>query len=319
MRPAFIGGCIMRRLPVFAAAVVFAVSLMPAVFAQAGGARGVVDRKLQGVQDYNQSIEDAINGKDDNKISQQPAQAAPAAVKTGWITRKSRDGKKDVRLYFAEPAGLSKTKPAPGLLVLQEWWGVNDDIQERTRDFAAKGFYAVAPDLYDGKVTDNPDEAAKLKDAMKDADAMTDMKTGLDLFDEEAHNGVLDAKHVGVVGWCMGGQQALLLSIADGRVKATGIFYGPLVTDSSKLRVLSGPIFGVFGNDDKNPSPDDVKKFKDALPPQVKKDLTIYQYDGVGHAFASKSAAKMGAYNEEKAKDAFAKLDAWLDAKLPRK
>ena len=172
--------------------------------------------------------------------------------------------------------------------------------------------------MYYGKVTDDPSEAPKLKGSMTDADALTAMKTGLDLFEEEGKNGVLDVKRVGAVGWCMGGQQSLLLSIADPRVKATALFYGPLVTDAAKLKNLQGPVLGIFGNDDKTPSPEDVKKFKEALDAAGKKDVTIYQYDGVGHAFASKSAAKMGAYNEEKAKDAFAKLNTWLDQKLPR-
>jgi carboxymethylenebutenolidase len=202
---------------------------------------------------------------------------------------------------------------------LQEWWGVNDDMQQRTRDFAAKGFYAVAPDLYNGKVTDNADEAKKLKDAMTDSAALGAMKTGLDLLQEEQTNGVLDAKRVGVVGWCMGGQQALLLSLADPRIKATAIFYGPLVTDAAKLKALQGPVLGIFGNDDKAPSPADVSAFKDALKAAGKTDVTIVPYEGVGHAFASKAAEKSGAYNEAKAKDAFDKLYAWLDAKLPRK
>ena len=153
---------------------------------------------------------------------------------------------------------------------------------------------------------------------MTDAYALTAMKTGLDLLQEEEGNGVVDAKRVGSLGWCMGGQQSLLLSVADTRVKATALFYGPLVTDAAKLKSLQGPVLGIFGNDDKAPSPDDVEKFKAALTTAGKADVTIYQFDGVGHAFASKSAAKMGAYNEAKANEAFAKLYAWLDAKLPR-
>lgn len=281
------------------------------------GARGVVDRQLQGIGNHNQAIEDAMNGgnANDNKL---PAIPQAGELKSGWITRKSSDGK-DVRLYFSYPATLNKAKPAPALIVLQEWWGVNADIQERTRDFASKGFYAVAPDLYNGKVTEDPAEAAKLKEAMTDASALTTMKTGLDLLLEESQkNGVVNAQRVGAVGWCMGGQQALLLSIADQRVKATAVFYGPLVTDAARLRAVQGPVLGIFGNDDKTPSPDDVKKWQDALKAAGKTDVTVYQFDGVGHAFASKSAAKMGAYNEAKANDAFAKLNAWLDAKLPR-
>jgi carboxymethylenebutenolidase len=285
--------------------------------AQIGGVRGVVNRNLQGVGDYNQSIEDAMNGKNDD--SKLPPPVVPGAIKSGWLTCKSREASpKDIRLFFAYPAALTKAKPAAGLIVLQEWWGVNDDMQQRAKDLAAKGFYAIAPDLFNGKVTDDATEAAKLKDSMTDAYAMTAMKTGLDLLQEEEGNGVVDAKRVGALGWCMGGQQSLLLSLADPRVKATALFYGPLVTDSAKLKSLQGPVFGIFGNDDKAPSPDDVKKFQDGLKAAGKSDVTIYQFDGVGHAFASKSAAKMGAYDEAKANDAFTKLYTWLDAKLPR-
>lgn len=297
---------------VLAAGLSLGAGMMPGV---PSGVRGSVDRQLNGVQGYNQAIDDAMNGNDNKP--QVPAPPVAGAVKAGWLTRKSRDGK-DVRLYFAYPAALNKAKPAAGLIVLQEWWGVNDDMQERTREFASRGFYAVAPDLYYGKVTDDPAEAPKLKDAMTDAAAMSAMKTGLDLLQEEEGNGVVDAKRVGSVGWCMGGQQSLLLSMADPRVKATALFYGPLVTDASKLKTLQGPVLGIFGNDDKGPSPDDVKKWQEGLKAAGKTDVQVYQFDGVGHAFASKSSAKMGAYNEAKAKDAFDKLYAWLDAKLPR-
>lgn len=280
-----------------------------------GGARGVVNRKLDGVQDYNQSIEDAMNGTNDNK---NPPAIAPDALKSGWLTRKSKDGK-DVRLFFAYPAALAKGKPTAGLIVVQEEWGVNDDLQQRTKDLAGKGFYAVAPDLFNGKVTDDPAEAQKLKDAMTDSAAMSAMKTGLDLLQEEEGNGVVDAKRVGVVGWCMGGQQALLLALADPRIKATAIFYGPLVTNSDQLKALQGPVLGIFGNNDKAPSPTNVSDFRTALKIAGKTDVTIQQYEGAGHAFASKSAEKTGAYNEAKAKEAFDKLNTWLDAKLPRK
>jgi carboxymethylenebutenolidase len=290
--------------------------LVAPAFAQAGGARDLINRQLQGVGGYNQSIDDAMNEK--QPPAAQPAPApAPGELKSGWLTRRASNGK-SIRLYFSYPATLSKAKPTAGILVLQEWWGLNDDIQQRTRDLATKGFYAVAPDLFDGKTTDDPAEAQKLKAATTDASALSAMKAGLDLIQSEESNGVIDAKRVAALGWCYGGQQALLLSIADPRIKATAIFYGPLVTDPAKLKTLQGPVLGIFGNDDKNPSPDDVKKFQAALKTAGKTDVTIYPFDGVGHAFASKSAAKTGAYNEEKAADAFAKLNAWLDAKLPR-
>jgi carboxymethylenebutenolidase len=268
------------------------------------------------MQEREKNADEALNGTNVN--NQTPAVPKAGDIKFGFLTRKSRDGK-DIRLYFAYPLTLNKEKPAPALLVIQEWWGINDDMQLRTQEFAKKGFYAVAPDLYYGKTTDDPAEAAKLKEAMTASAAMTAMKTGLDLVQEEVRNGVVDFKHVGVAGWCMGGEQALLLSCDDSRVKATAIFYGPLITDTARLKNIQGPVFGVFGNDDKAPSPDDVKKFKEAFHAASKNSLDVTQYDGVGHAFASKSAEKLGLYNAEKSEDAWNKLWTWLDSKLPRK
>ncbi len=303
----------------FAAAVGVAWLVGGAWAQNYGGMKNSINNNLQNsVQQHDDALNDALNGNAPETV--QPAQAAPVpgALKTGWLTRR-REGK-EVRLYFAYPAGLDKSKPAAGIIVLQEWWGVNEDMQERTRDFASRGFYAVAPDLYEGKTTDDATQAAKYKDGMTDAAALNDMKAGLDLLGEEERNGVVDAKRVGAVGWCMGGQQGLLLAIDDSRVKATAIFYGPLVTDAEKLKNVQGPVLGIFGNDDKGPSPDDVAKFKAGLLSAGKKDsdVTIYQYDGVGHAFASKSAAKMGAYNADKAKEAFDKMWTWMDVNLPR-
>jgi carboxymethylenebutenolidase len=145
------------------------------------------------------------------------------------------------------------------------------------------------------------------------------MKTAADLLEEETTNGVVDSKRIASIGWCMGGQQSLLLSLADPRIKATVIFYGGLVTDANELKKLQGPVLGVFGNNDRAPSPADVEKFKTALKDAGKTDVTIYQFEGVGHAFASKAAAKMGAYNEPKAKEAWAKTWQWLDQKLARR
>jgi carboxymethylenebutenolidase len=302
--------------------------LTPPAFAQLAGLKQREQGNLNNaVNQHNQDLENAMNGTDNNPNPEPtPTPPVPAAnpdgtlpIKSGWLTRSSADGKTKTRLYFAYPQNLSKDAPAPGLLVLQEWWGVNLDIRERTEDFAKHGFYAVAPDLFHGQTTADPTEAAALKAAMKNDVALINMKTGMDLFAEEASNGVVDPARVGAIGQCMGGEQALLLSLVDPRVKATAIFYGPLVTDPDQLKNLQGPLLGIFGNNDKAPSPDDVEKFKAALATAGKTDVTIYQFDGVGHAFASKSAAIMGAYNPDKAKDAWSKTWTWLNTKLLKK
>jgi carboxymethylenebutenolidase len=308
----------MRRA--FSFAVMVAITLgAGTALAQFSGLKGRIQDQLNGAnEERNREVQDAANGQEPTAPRGQPT-AQQQGIKSGWLVRHAQDGtNKNIRLYFAYPNNLTRKKPTAGLLVLQEWWGVNDDIQERTREFANKGYYAVAPDLYNGQVAADATKAAELKKDMTDAYAMGAMKTGLDLLAEEGVNGVIDSKRVGAIGWCMGGQQALLLSLADPRVKATAIFYGPLVTDAARLKALQGPVLGVFGNNDTGPSPADVSKFKEALKAAGKSDVTIYQFDGVGHAFASKSGAKMGLYNEEKAKEAWAKTWEWLDKKLPR-
>ncbi|MCL2647082.1 MAG: dienelactone hydrolase family protein [Phycisphaerales bacterium] len=276
-----------------------------------GNLKQNIQNQLQGAQEERAKQMEEATGK----TPPPPTATGQSPIRQGWTTRQARDGKTEVRLYFAHPQNLNKAKPVAGLVVLQEWWGVNDDIQERVREFAQHGYYAVAPDLYHGKVTADPTEAQKHHDAMSNTAAMIDMKTATDLLEEEATNGVVDRNHITSIGWCMGGEQSLLLSLADPRIKATVIFYGPLVTDPQQLKQLQGPVLGIFGNNDKAPSPADVERFRNALKAAGKTDVTIYQVDGVGHAFASKAAAKLGLYNEEKSKEAWAKLWTWLDKK----
>ena len=233
-----------------------------------------------------------------------------------WIDQPAANGYR-VKLYYAHPDYRSIPAPAklPALIVLQEWWGVNEDIQQRTRDLAAQGYFAVAVDLYDGHETKDPKLAADLKAKLTDEAALLRSKTGVDFLAEQAAAGIVDADRIGVIGWCMGGEQALKLAVVDPRIKATAIFYGPLLTDKTTLKNLHGPVLGVFGNEDQHPSPTDVNDFEAAL----KADgiaATIYRYDGVGHAFASPSAKALGFYHEKEAADAFAKTYAWLAATL---
>ncbi len=292
------------------------------LFAQTGAKQGIQKRLDDAAKQRQQQLEDAMGEKPpappEPPVATAPAATTQKALKSGWLFKASKsDPTLKVRMFFAHPAiNPAQKQKLPALIVIQEWWGVNDDIQNRTKELAQRGFYAVAVDLYDNQVTADPQKASELKSKLTNEAALVRLQTGLDLLDEEIKNGVVDAPRIGTIGWCMGGEQALLLSLADSRVKATALFYGPLVTDPEKLKKLQGPVLGVFGNDDKRPSPDDVTAFKAALTQAAIKDVTIYTYDGVGHAFASKSAIKMGAYNEEKAHDAWTKTYTWLNEKL---
>ncbi len=280
----------------------------------------IVRKITNQASNYDPSQDPAQNPPKPAQPSANPATPVDplAARLASWIVWPAPDGTK-VRLYYAHPDyRAAKGAPKlPALLVVQEWWGVNEDIQQRTRDLAAKGYYAVAVDLYDGHVTKDPKEAAALKNKLTDEAALLRTKTGMDFLQAQAAAGIVDAGKTGVIGWCMGGEQALKLSVADARVKATAIFYGPLITDATKLSNLKGPVLGVFGNNDQHPSPADVNAFEASL----KTDnipVTIYRYDGVGHAFASPSAKVLGLYHEKEAADAFEKTYIWLAANLQK-
>ena len=298
------------RSPFLLAILALILIVLPAS-AQLGGLPGSIKGKLdQAEADRDQQIRDAAGD------TPKPA----ADPDTGWIERPTPPGSDipKVRLYVSHPdySHSNGAPNLPALIVLQEWWGVNDDIKQRVEDFAAKGYFAVAVDLYDGKVTADPKEAPKLHAGLTDAGAMLRMKVGLDYLTERAGKKIVDPAKIGAVGWCMGGGCALQLAIADPRIKATAIFYGPLVTDSAKLKTIKGPVLGIFGNDDKSITPDQVNKFEAALK-EANVPNEIHRYDNAGHAFASQAAAIMGAYKPDLAKDAWAKFYAWLDKNLP--
>lgn len=273
-----------------------------------------------GVKD---SIRRQLGGALQNQQSDQPAPtpapakseaAAKAKISANWQTFPAED-KTQVRLYVAHPdlKYAGETPNLPALIVVQEWWGVNDDIQARARDFAERGYYAVAVDLYDGTSTADRATAAKLKSGLTDEGALLRLKTGVDFLQTQIDRGIVNANKLAAIGWCMGGTQAQNLAIADKRVKALAVFYGgDISTDVEKLKNIQGPILGVFGNDDKNPSPELVSKWEKALKDDGK-NVTVYRFDGAGHAFASEAAKALGMYRPAQAADAWAKTWAWLE------
>lgn len=284
-------------------AMMFLLAMTATSFAQVQGAKVLVQRRL---------------GEAANAAQQAAAETVKTEIVGNWVEVPIA-GEKAARLYVVWPK--TEAREVPALIVLQEWWGVNDDIKARTFEFAGRGFVAIAADLYDGQSTDDPKKAAELKSGLKDdrtmkiMQAAIDYARGVNVLEKRPH--VVDEKRIGVIGWCMGGREALRLATTDDRVKAVATFYGGgMTTKVEDLRKLQGPLLGIFGNTDKNPSPRDVDALEAALKEAGKTDVEIHRYDGVGHAFASESARKVGLYNEEKAKEAWAKTWVWLEKKL---
>lgn len=180
--------------------------------------------------------------------------------------------------YLATPAGGS----GPGVLVIQEWWGLVPHIKDVADRFAAEGFVALAPDLYHGAVTTEPDEAGKLMMAMNLARAGKDLSGAVDfLLARAAGDGI------GVVGFCMGGGLALVLACQrPDTVKAVAPFYGviPWPDAQPDYSKLAAKVEGHYAERDGFFTPELARKLEADLR-ALGKDATVHIYPGTDHAF----------------------------------
>lgn len=211
--------------------------------------------------------------------------------------------------YFSFPSSAGKH---PALIVIQEWWGVNDWIKQQADKFAGEGYVALAPDLYRGKVAADPSLAHELMRGMPEDRAMNDLKGA---FAYLAARNDVDPERIGVIGWCMGGGYALQLALAEPRIAATSINYGRLVTDPATIAKIRAPILGNFGAADRGIPPADVKAFADALK-AAGKSADIKIYDGAGHAFMNPNNKE--GYVAAAAGDAETRIDGFFARTLRR-
>jgi len=177
--------------------------------------------------------------------------------------------------YLAEGGG-------PGVVVIQEWWGMVPHIQDVVERFAAEGFTALAPDLYHGEAATEPDEAGKLMMAMNIEQAAKDMSGAVDLLRERTGR---DA--VGVVGFCMGGGLALVLAcLRPDAVKAVVPFYGIIPWPSAQpdWTRLDAKVEGHYAEKDAFFTPDNVRELEATLT-DLGKDVTFRIHPDVDHAF----------------------------------
>jgi carboxymethylenebutenolidase len=227
----------------------------------------------------------------------------PRAPKPTGKALDLRVGAETAKPYVARPKG----KVQGAILVLHEYWGLNDWVKHQADLLAKDGYLALAVDLYKGKVTADPKEAVELmknKDDKWDADVEA---AGIAWLKTNAKGAKL-----ATVGWCMGGGESLNASLANAKdVSATVIYYGLPVTDVEKLKTLQGPILGFYANQDGWITKDKVAAFDKALTEAgVKHDFHAYDAD---HAFANPSS---GRYQPEAAKDAWKKTEAFLARSL---
>jgi carboxymethylenebutenolidase len=210
--------------------------------------------------------------------------------------------------YLTLPRGGKP--PLPGIVVVHEWWGLNDHIRHWSDRLAADGYAALAVDLYRGKVAANPESAMAYVKEVDETDAMRVLEGAARFLREDPR---VRAPRVGVIGWCFGGSYALRLGLADPALNATVMYYGRVVTDPTKLRAIGGSLLGIFADRDKSIPPEQVDDFDAALT-KAGVQHTILRYDA-NHAFANPSGA---AYNEPSAADAWKHVREFLAANLKR-
>jgi carboxymethylenebutenolidase len=194
--------------------------------------------------------------------------------------------------------------PFPAIVVIQEWWGLNDHIKLWSDRLAADGYAALAVDLYDGALATTPDEAMAAMQAVKDDRALEILKAGFGFLGSDAR---VKAARIGCIGWCFGGGWSLRLAMAEPELDACVMYYGRLVDDPAELAKMKAPLCAVFGNQDTGIPPDAVDAFEKALQ-TAGADYQIHRYDA-NHAFANPSSAR---YDQEAAAKAWSVVVPFL-------
>jgi carboxymethylenebutenolidase len=230
------------------------------------------------------------------------ALASPAAAAEQNVTFKS--GTETGSGLLVTPEGKG---PFPAVVVIQEWWGLNDWVKDQARALAKEGYVALAVDLYHGKVADKQEDAHQLMSGLSSDLALRDLKGAYAYLQSRAD---VRKGHTGAIGWCMGGMYALKLATEEPGLKAAVAYYGAPPTDAAALARIKAAVMGNYGAEDKGPSPEQVKAFEAAMT-KLGKPVDVKIYPGAGHAFANPNNPWKG-YREEAAKDAWARTLAFF-------
>jgi carboxymethylenebutenolidase len=228
------------------------------------------------------------------------------AVETKTETVTFPSGKETVSGFLATP---EKAGRYPGVIVIHEWWGLNDWVKEQTRKIADQGYVALAVDLYRGKTATDPMEAHELSRMPKDR-AVGDLLAAYAYLSARSD---VNGDRIGSVGWCMGGGYSLELAMHQPRLAACVVNYGELPTDPNDIQQIIAPLLGNFGAEDRGITPADVHAFEKSMQTMHRRvDIKIYQ--GAGHAFENPN--NQTGYRPEAAADAWTRTITLLNKTL---
>jgi carboxymethylenebutenolidase len=204
-----------------------------------------------------------------------------------------------LKAYVAEPSHSGHQHPA--VIVLQEWWGLDEHIKDVARRLAAEQYFTVAPDLYSrqgSKVTNDPNLAGELMSGLKQSDGIDDLLSTIGWLKAQSN---VRASHIGVIGFCMGGSYAMALPCVSRDIKAAAPFYGEIPPDE-KLQNLNCPLFYAYGENDGWIQRKDVDRLASALS-RFNKTGEVRVYSGCSHGFFNNTRADI--YSAKDARDAW--------------
>jgi len=231
--------------------------------------------------------------------------ASSFAATSKNVSYKSGDDTVQGVLYAPEGKG-----PFPGIVVIHEWWGLNDWVKEQALKLSDQGYVALAIDLYRGKVATTPDEAHELMRGLPEDRSARDLHAAFEFLKSQPN---VKKDRIASIGWCMGGGYSLDVALQEPTLRAAVINYGHLASDPASLKKINASILGLFGGQDRGIPPEDVKKFEQSLKQQGKK-VEVVIYPNAGHAFENPN--NKDGYRADDAADAWRRTVTFLAGAL---
>jgi carboxymethylenebutenolidase len=220
-----------------------------------------------------------------------------------------KSGDETVQAVLYTPAGKG---PFPAIIVIHEWWGLNDWVKDQASKLADEGYVTLAIDLYRGKVATTPDMAHEIMRGVPEDRAKRDLHAAFEFLQTQPN---VRKNRIGSIGWCMGGGYSLDVALQEPTLAADVINYGHLATDVEALKKINAPMLGLFGAQDHGIPPEDVKKFGATID-QLGKKIDIKIYDDAGHAFENPN--NKDGYRAADAADAWNRTIAFLAENLKK-
>lgn len=206
--------------------------------------------------------------------------------------------------YLAKP---NTEGQFPSIVMIHEWWGLNENIKTMAEKLASHGYVVLAVDLYDGSVATNSEEARQLIGSFNSENGIANMNSAVSYLQENNNS-----LKLGSIGWCFGGGQSLNLALNNDAMDATVIYYGQLITDKNRLSSIQWPVLGIFAELDNGIPIENVQQFETSLN-ELNIEHEVHIYPSVDHAFANPSGDR---YAPEESKDAWQKTLEFLNTTL---